>query len=107
MSRCPRRLTATLSQPVSQNKPICQNPAPRSRIVGVTSNEPEDNLGDGDASPDIRVTGDLTLELRAERSGLGNGRIYTVTVESTDQSGNRSTTQVLVKVPHDRGKSPK
>jgi hypothetical protein len=29
--------------------------------------------------------------LRAERSGLGSGRLYTLTVRCTDASGNAST----------------
>ena len=69
------------------------------RIVSVASNEPVDGLGDGDTSPDWVVTGNLTLDLRAERSGKGTGRVYTITVECTDLSGNKSTSTVAVSVP--------
>ena len=72
-------------------------------IVSVTSNEPENGLGDGDTSPDWIVTGALTLELRSERAGPGTGRIYTITVECTDDSGNSSTATVEVTVPHSQG----
>lgn len=47
----------------------------------VTSNEPDNGLGDGDAAPDWttpainQATGMITLQLRAERSGSGNGRV--------------------------------
>jgi hypothetical protein len=34
------------------------------------------------------VTGPLTLDLRAERSGTGTGRVYTIEVETTDAAGN-------------------
>jgi sugar lactone lactonase YvrE len=74
------------------------------RIISVTSNEPTNGLGDGDLSPDWIVTGDLTVALRAERSGNGTGRIYTITVQCTDLAGNYSTKSVLVMVPHDQGK---
>jgi len=69
------------------------------KIVSVTSNEPSDGVGDGDTSPDWKITGDLTLQLRAERSGTGNGRVYTITVEVTDTSGNTTLGNVDVVVP--------
>ena len=43
------------------------------------------------------------VKLRATRNGNGNGRIYTITITCTDVSGNTSTSQVLVTVPHDQG----
>jgi hypothetical protein len=78
--------------------------APHSRIISVTSNEPINGPGDGNTSPDFEITGDLTLNLRAERSGSGTGRIYTITIESRDASGNVSTATVNVVVPHDNRK---
>jgi hypothetical protein len=74
------------------------------RIVSVTSNEPVDGLGDGDTSPDWEITGDLTVDLRAERSGAGTGRIYTIRVQCTDEAGNSSFGDVTVVVPRDKGK---
>ena len=65
------------------------------KIVSVTSNE-------GDAG-DWMITGDLTVNLRAKRSGNGNGRVYTITVKCTDAAGNATTKTVTVTVPHDRG----
>lgn len=70
------------------------------KIISVQSNEPINGLGDGDTAPDWQITGDLTLKLRAERSGKGNGRVYTITVRCTDCSGNSSTRKVRVLVPH-------
>ena len=69
------------------------------KIVSVTSDEPVN-----ETSPDWEITGDLTLELRAERSGNGDGRIYTITVECADSSGNKSNSAVEVAVSHDKGK---
>jgi hypothetical protein len=73
------------------------------RIVSVSSNEPADGTGDGNTAPDWVVTGDLSVNLRAERSGGGSGRVYTITVESRDASGNASTRTVGVLVAQDQG----
>lgn len=81
---------------------------PVSLTAIVSSNEPQNGLGDGDTSPDwtepIVSDGIITLQLRAERSGKGNGRIYTIYMVASDQSGNSSTAQVNILVPHDKGK---
>ncbi len=74
-----------------------------SRIVSVTSNEPENGLGEGDSAPDWLITGDLGVILVAERSGRGNGRTYTINVEVTDEHENTATGNVTVLVPHDNG----
>ena len=68
----------------------------------VSSNEPLDSLGDGDTETDWEVLNDHLVKLRAERSGIGSGRIYTITITATDASGNTSTATVDVNVPHDR-----
>ena len=73
--------------------------APTCAIVSVSSNEPINGQGDGDKAPDWQITGPLTVNLRAERSGAGKGRIYTVTVACEDGSGNTSTAVVNVAVP--------
>ena len=66
----------------------------------VTSNEPVNGKGDGNTGSDWSITGDHTVKLRAERAGPGNGRIYTITVEATDDAGNTSTKTTKVRVPH-------
>jgi hypothetical protein len=74
------------------------------KITGVTSNEPANGLGDGDTAPDWQITGDHGLKLRAERSGRGAGRVYTVTLQAEDSSGNLSEAKtVTVKVPKSQG----
>ena len=78
--------------------------APTTLIVAVSSNEPIKGDGDGDTEPDWEITGPLKLNLRAERQGGGNGRIYTITVESHDLSGNTSARTVTVSVPKSQGK---
>jgi hypothetical protein len=74
-----------------------------SAIGSVTSDEPVNWLGDGNTEPDWIVTGALTVLLRAERSGLLDGRVYTIGVTSTDDSGNATTSSTTVFVPHDQG----
>jgi len=78
--------------------------APVCRITSVSSNERVDGLGDGDTAPDWEITGNLTVNLRAERSGTGSDRVYTIAAQCTDVSGNSSTTTVAVTVPHDQKK---
>lgn len=83
---------------------------PVTLAVSVTSNEPVEGLGDGDASPDWlepvidQEEGTIYLQLRPERSGSGDGRIYTVTITATDQSENSSTANLEFIVPHDMRK---
>jgi len=73
--------------------------APTARIVGVSSNEPVDGDDDGRTAPDWRITGPLSVALRAERSGSGTGRVYTIAVEATDAAGNVTVQTVPIAVP--------
>jgi HYR domain len=79
------------------------DPAPATIIVSVTSNEPVTAGGWPHPAPDWEITGNLTLNLRAERLGNGKGRIYTIMVESRDLHGNASTKTVTVSVPKSQG----
>ncbi len=78
------------------------DPSPTVRIVGVTSNEPDGGRGGGHTLGDAAF-GPSAVCLRRERSGTGSGRLYTVTVEATDASGNASRKDLLVMVPKDGG----
>jgi PKD repeat protein len=69
-------------------------------IVNVVSNEPANGTGDGDAEPDWLIGSSLALDLRAERSGLGNGRTYSIAVECVDEKGNTSSVTIPVTVPN-------
>lgn len=72
-------------------------------ITSITSNEPEDGLGDGHTSPDWAIQAPHQAWVRAERSGRGNGRVYTLNVTVSDASANSTAGSVQVFVPHDRG----
>jgi hypothetical protein len=77
------------------------DPAPHTRIIDVRSNELPDARGSGQTANDWEITGELTLMLRAERAGSGDGRIYTISLESVDIAGNRSVRSIDVTVRHD------
>jgi Fungalysin metallopeptidase (M36)/PA domain/Secretion system C-terminal sorting domain/Fungalysin/Thermolysin Propeptide Motif len=74
--------------------------APVTSTLTVSSNEPIDGTGDGDTSPDWEITDATHVKLRAERAGTGSGRIYTITITSTDAAGNTSSKTVPVLVAH-------
>jgi hypothetical protein len=71
-------------------------------IASVSSDEPANGTGDGNTAPDWAITGDLSVDLRSERSGMGDGRVYEITVECSDASGNTAQATTAVVVDHDR-----
>ena len=83
------------------------DPNPQVRLVSITSNEPDSGLDKEDIPNDVQGTSlgtdDRSFSLRAERSGAGNGRLYTVTYRATDASGNSRLATATVTVPHDQG----
>lgn len=71
-------------------------------IQSVSSDEPEDNPtgADGNTLNDIVIAPDCkSVELRSERDGNLNGRVYTITFKVTDSFGNTATATVKVSVP--------
>jgi len=87
---------------------------PAVTLVSITSNEPDNGLGDGDQPNDIQAIGGgplpfgtdvLSFLLRAERSGMGSGRVYTVTYMVKDALGNASSVSAQVFVPINQGTS--
>jgi hypothetical protein len=75
---------------------------PDVRLVRITSNEGTLADGSGHTSPDVVGaafgTDDRTFQLRAERRGSGGGRIYTITYQAVDASGNVRTATTTVTV---------
>jgi predicted extracellular nuclease len=80
------------------------DPAPNLTLVYVTSNELDNGLGDGDTANDIVVLDDFRFQLRAERSGAGSGRIYTIRYMATDSCGNVTYESATVSVPKSQAK---
>ena len=76
--------------------------APTVTLLSVTSNEPDNGQGDGDKPNDIVIIDEDTFQLRAECSGSGTGRIYTITYQVTDDCGNSQIVLAEVRVPHHR-----
>jgi hypothetical protein len=82
--------------------------APSVRLVEIRSDEPGEGRGDGATSEDVQGASvgsdDRSFELRAERSGGGSDRVYTIVYEATDASGNRTRGEATVTVPHDQSR---
>lgn len=83
---------------------VC-DPNPMVSLQSIVSNEDDDGLGDGNTKNDIQIDGDTCFLLRAERSGLGEGRVYRVTYCATDAWGNMACAVADVTVPHDQSGS--
>jgi hypothetical protein len=76
-------------------------------ITGVTQDEPINGTGDGDTGPDADwVSGSAhdKVQLRAERSGTGDGRVYRIAYTVSDGKGGSCDGTAYVGVPHDKGK---
>jgi hypothetical protein len=74
---------------------------PTVAIESVASNQADLGGGQGDFTPDI-VFGKTHVCLRSEREGSTSAdRTYTVVVSARDASGNTTTKNVVVTVPHD------
>ena len=71
-------------------------------VTGVTQDEPTNGLGDGDTAIDAVLGSGNTLQVRAERSGLGDGRVYRIAVTVTDGLGGSCTGVARIGVPHDQ-----
>jgi hypothetical protein len=80
---------------------------PAVSLASIASNEPDNGAGDGDQPNDIQAVGGGPIPfgtdvrsflLRAERSGMGSGRVYTVNYMLRDASGNQSLASAQVSV---------
>jgi hypothetical protein len=70
-------------------------------ISQVTGDEPDDDKGDGHTNNDNVISPDRkSVDLRIERQGKDNGRVYTIFIEAVDGSGNTATESFEVHVPH-------
>jgi hypothetical protein len=74
-------------------------------LTSITSNEPPDDLGDGNTEPDWDAafgTPAVEFKLRSERMGTRTGRIYTIRYTASDLCGNSTPAEVQVRVEHDQ-----
>jgi hypothetical protein len=68
-------------------------------ITNITSDEVEDGVGDGNTLNDITIAADCkSFQLRAERSVVGDGRVYNITFKVQDAQGNFTTVAAQVTV---------
>jgi len=72
------------------------------RIVRVTSDEAQDapESGDGQTCGDIQITSPTSVQLRRERNGSGNGRVYTVYYEVSNGRGAVTAGSCQIGTPH-------
>src|SRR5262249_43738958 len=70
---------------------VC-DPNPTVELVAIVSDEPDNGIADGATTGDIQGaaygTDDRDFELRSERQGNGDGRVYRVTYQASDASDN-------------------
>jgi hypothetical protein len=85
---------------VTVNYGLSDNCEAVSCVLTVSSNEPQNGLGDGDLDHDWEIVDAQHVRVRAERSGKGNGRVYTVTLTCTDAAGNKTVRTGTLTVPH-------
>ena len=86
---------------VTVNVDVDTSPDATIELVSITSNEP--GVAD-DVAGAMFGTDDRTFQLRAERLGGGDGRIYTITYRATNAAGGSATATTTVVVAHDQGK---
>jgi hypothetical protein len=83
---------------------VC-DPNPTFVLYSVTSDEPDNDKGDGNTIGDIQDadsnTADVCMSLRSERMGGENGRRYTIIYQAKDSSNNIAYDTTSVCVPHD------
>jgi titin len=75
-------------------------------ITSVTSDEPEDANGNGDGNTlndMVIANGCHSVQLREERNGNGNGRVYRIHVAISDGCGNTATASFPVSVRKSQG----
>lgn len=71
------------------------------KLTMVSSDEPDNSDADGNTDDDIVIADDcLSVDLRSERQGSGNGRVYTAFLEVIDDHGNAANASTFITVPH-------
>lgn len=75
-------------------------------IDSIFQDESVDGSGSGDTSPDGQGVGTTTAQVRAERSGGGNGRVYHIGFTASDGHGGICSGVVHVGIPHNKTSSP-
>jgi hypothetical protein len=74
-------------------------------FLGAGSDEPANDIGDGNTEPDIILSCD-EAQIRAERQGPEDGRVYTLSWRAVDDEGLAVEGTCRVTVPHDQSGRP-
>jgi hypothetical protein len=100
--------TVTMAQMVESVSDNCSSLSIGDVVIEkVTSDEPDNALGDGNTINDIVIAPDCrSVQLRAERAGTGDGRVYTITLRLKDSNGNVTQQDFEVSVPHSQNGVP-
>jgi uncharacterized repeat protein (TIGR01451 family) len=99
--------TVTVAQMVESVRDNCPISIDDVVIELVTSDEPDDALGEGNTIDDVVIGADCrSVQLRAERDGTGDGRVYTVTLLLRDGGGAVTRADFEVSVPHSQNGDP-
>jgi hypothetical protein len=72
-------------------------------IDSIFQDEAVDAKGSGNTAPDGGGIGTSTADVRAERVGRGNGRVYHIDFTADDGNSGACVGEVTVGVPHDQG----
>jgi hypothetical protein len=97
----------TLADCAGAAEDVCTGSLPTAeygRITYVTSDETEDDNGNGDgrSCDDILLVGPTEVAVRAEREGTSDGRVYRLHYELRDLAGHVTPGSCTVSVPHDQ-----
>ena len=74
-------------------------------IATIFQDEPTSDAGDSSLTMDGFGVGTSVAQVRAERGGDGNGRVYHIGFTATDRWGASCTGEITVGVPHSQGRS--
>ncbi|HEV8374823.1 MAG TPA: hypothetical protein VGR38_01160 [Candidatus Polarisedimenticolia bacterium] len=77
------------------------------QVTGIRQDEPLKEKGARKTCPDGSGVGTPTAQIRMERSGLGDGRVYEISFLASDGKGGQCTGKIKACVPHDTGKKRK
>jgi hypothetical protein len=96
--------TISLSDCIASITDQCDGTRPAT-IIRVTSDELVKTHGKKGEDMVIAPDGQ-TVQLRAERDGSGDGRVYSIFADATDDDGNTTEVACKVQVPHDQSGAP-
>lgn len=71
------------------------------KVTAIGQDEPLSGLGSGNTLFDAAGVGASSVQVRAERSGQGDGRVYRIAFDALDGKGGKCSGSVKVEVPHD------